>query len=156
MRFHFKRQRGIHDLCMADYAEEKGSGRMDVAAFSVVTTGDLASEEADRLNKEGNYSKSLYLHGLSVQSAEGLAEWLHRRVRKEWGIPQAQGQRYAPGYPAWPDMEDQEKIFKLLQPERIGVKLTEGWQMVPEQSTSAIIFHHPECVYFSVNAGQTR
>jgi 5-methyltetrahydrofolate--homocysteine methyltransferase len=156
LRFTFKRQRGIHDLCMSDYAEEKGSTRLDTVSFSVVTTGDLATEEADRLNKAGNYSKSLYLHGLSVQSAEGLAEWIHRRVRREWGLPQGQGLRYSPGYPAWPDMEDQEKIWKLLQPERIGVKLTDGFQMVPEQSTSAIIFHHPECQYFSVTAGQSR
>jgi 5-methyltetrahydrofolate--homocysteine methyltransferase len=157
LRFHFKRQQGLHDLCMADYVEEKGpSARLDVAAFSLVTVGDLAGEEADRLNKAGDYTKSLYLHGLSVQAAEGLAEWLHRRVRREWGIPRGQGLRYSPGYPAWPDMQDQEKLFKLLEPGRIGVSLTEAWQMVPEQSTSAMILHHPDCAYFSVSAGQAR
>ncbi len=157
LRFRFRRQRGVHNLSMADYIEEKGpASRMDVVAFSVVTVGDAASEEADRLNKAGDFTKSLYLHGLSVQSAEGLAEWLHRRVRREWGIPNQQGLRFSAGYPAWPDMQDQEKIWKLLDPERIGVKLTEGWQMVPEQSTSAVLFHHPECQYFSVTAGQAR
>jgi 5-methyltetrahydrofolate--homocysteine methyltransferase len=150
LRFRFDRQAGGQRLCMSDYVEPKGSARgLDSVGFSVVTMGDQAGREAERLNLAGDFTASLYLHGLAVQAAEGLVEWLHRRLRVEWGIEAKRGLRYSPGYPAWADMEDQRKIWQLLEPGRIGVSLTEGFAMDPEQSTSAIIFHHPACQYFN-------
>jgi 5-methyltetrahydrofolate--homocysteine methyltransferase len=92
----------------------------------------------------------LYLHGLAVQAAEALAEWIHRRIRKEWGLKPDQGLRFSPGFPAWPRLEDQKRIWELLQPQEVlGVTLTEAWQMVPEATVSAMVMHHPGCVYFT-------
>jgi 5-methyltetrahydrofolate--homocysteine methyltransferase len=150
LRFRFDRQQGGQHLCMSDYVEPKGSARgLDSVGFSVVTMGDKAGKEAERLNLAGDFTASLYLHGLAVQAAEGLVEWLNRQVRAEWGIAPKRGLRYSPGYPAWTNMEDQAKLWQLLEPGRIGVSLTEGFAMDPEQSTSAIIFHHPACQYFN-------
>jgi len=152
VRLAFPRQPGERFLCLSDFFRaEPGS---DVAAFQVVTVGDQASKVADDMQEKGDYSRALYLHGLAVETAEALAEYWHRAVRKELGVPEGQGKRYSPGYPSWPDLADQRKLWKLLDPVRaIGVSLTSADQMVPEQSTSAIVLHHPEAVYFVLRAG---
>ena len=149
-RLSFPRQPDERHLCLADYfGEEPGS---DVVAFQVVTVGPEASRLAERWQEAGEYSRALYLHGLAVETAEALAEYWHRVVRQELGIPPEQGKRYSPGYPAWPELVDQRQIFKLLDPQHhIGVSLTAADQMVPEQSTSAIVVHHPEAIYYTVH-----
>ncbi|MGH7738511.1 MAG: methionine synthase [bacterium] len=150
-RFKFPRQRVGRHLCLSDHFKPVSSGEKDVVAFQVVTVGDKATEETERLNKEGKYTESFYLHGLSVQTAEAMAEWIHRRIRKEWDIPIGQGKRYSPGYPACPEQSDQEKYFRLLDATKaIGISLTEAHMMIPEQSTSAIVLHHPDSEYFAV------
>jgi 5-methyltetrahydrofolate--homocysteine methyltransferase len=136
---------------------------MDVLGCMLVTVGACASEAARALFEEHNYTEYLYLHGLSVEAAEALAELWHRRMRQELGIAGAdsadltrifrqeyQGSRYSFGYPACPNLEDQAKLFQLLAPERIGVRLSEEFQLEPEQSTSAIVVHHPEAKYFNI------
>jgi 5-methyltetrahydrofolate--homocysteine methyltransferase len=148
-RLSFPRQPDERFLCLADYfRSEPGS---DVVAFQVVTVGSEASRLAEEWNLKGDYARSLYLHGLAVETAEALADFWHGRVRRELGLPDDQGKRYSPGYPAWPRLEDQRVIWKLLDPERaIGVSLTSADQMDPEASTSAIVLHHPEAVYYTV------
>jgi len=148
-RLRLPRQNDDRHLCMADwFREERGS---DVCALQVVTVGDQASRIADEAQERGDYSRGLFLHGLAVETAEALAEYWHRQVRKELGVPEGQGKRYSPGYPSWPELADQTQVWKLLEPDRaIGVSLTEGHQMVPEQSTSAIVLHHPDAIYFIV------
>jgi 5-methyltetrahydrofolate--homocysteine methyltransferase len=139
------------------------SGKRDVVAFQLVTMGRRASEYSAGLFKSDNYQEYLLFHGLSVESAEALAEMWHKRIREELGIagndaPELtklfhqgyQGSRYSFGYPACPNLEDQTKLFELLDPARIGVELTEEYQLDPEQSTSAIIVHHPEAKYFNI------
>jgi 5-methyltetrahydrofolate--homocysteine methyltransferase len=117
----------------------------------VVTVGDQSSRIAEELQSRGEYARALYVHGLAVESAEALAEYWHRQVRRELGLPEGQGKRYSPGYPSWPELSDQAQVWKLLDPARtIGVSLTEAHQMVPEQSTSAIVLHHPDAIYFIV------
>ena len=163
VRFTFPRQPGGKHLCLADFFASRESGKMDVVAFHLVTVGRRASEYAHELFKSDNYSDYLYFHGLSVESAESLAELWHKRIREELGIASAdspeltrlfrqeyQGARYSFGYPACPRLEDQEKLFALLDPSRIDVTLSEEFQLEPEQSTSAIIVHHPEAKYFSI------
>jgi len=166
-RFTFPRQpieqRGGKNLCLADYFASVESGRVDVVPFQLVTMGRKASEHSHKLFSSDNYTDYLLFHGLSVESAEALAEMWHKRIREELGIaggdaPELaklfhqgyQGSRFSFGYPACPNLEDQTKIFELLQPERIGVELTEEFQLTPEQSTSAIIVHHPEARYFNI------
>ena len=167
MRFTFprqpKEQRGGKNLCLADYFAPKDSGKIDVVAFDLVTMGRRASEYAAELFKADNYTDYLLFHGLSVESAEALAEMWHQRIREELRIAENdapelaklfhqgyQGSRYSFGYPACPNLEDQTKLFELLQPERIEVELSEEFQLHPEQSTSAIIIYHPEAKYFNV------
>src|SRR5215207_8212146 len=163
-RFTFPRQPGGRRLCLADYFASKGSGRVDVVAFQLVTVGRRASQYAHELFRTDNYSDYLYFHGLSIETAEALAERWHKHVREELGIAGRdaaelaklfhqgyQGSRFSFGYPACPDLEDQTKLFELLGPERIGVELSEEFQLVPEQSTSAIIVHHEEAKYFSID-----
>ncbi|MCI0356676.1 MAG: cobalamin-dependent protein, partial [Acidobacteria bacterium] len=161
-RFTFPRQKEGRRLCISDFFAAQDSGRMDVIGLSVVTVGARASEESHRLFEAGEYTRYLYLHGLSVETAEALAELLHKRMREEIGIAgndspnicdlfhqKYRGSRYSFGYPACPSLEDQTKIFALLDPEHtIGVRLTSGYQIEPEQSTSAIVVHHPEAKYF--------
>ncbi len=150
-RFKFPRQRVGRHLCLSDYFKPVSSGEKDVVAFQVVTIGNKATDIIEQMNKDGKYSDSYYLHGLAVQTAEAMAEWIHRRIRKEWDLPIGQGKRYSPGYPACPEQSDQEKYFRLLDATKaIGITLTEAHMMVPEQSTSAIVLHHPECEYFAV------
>ncbi|HLM55356.1 MAG TPA: methionine synthase [Pyrinomonadaceae bacterium] len=164
VRFTFPRQPAGRRLCLADFFASKESGRVDVAAFHLVTVGRRASEYAQELFRSDNYADYLYFHGLSVESAEALAELWHKRVREELGIAGRdaaelnklfhqgyQGSRFSFGYPACPDLEDQTKLFELLRPERIGVELSEEFQLVPEQSTSAIVVHHEEARYFSID-----
>ena len=163
VRFTFPRQPAGKHLCLSDFFASRESGKMDVVAFHLVTIGRRASEYSHQLFKADNYSDYLYFHGLSVESAEALAEMWHKRIREELGIAGAdspdlsrlfrqeyQGSRYSFGYPACPDLEDQEKLFQLLDPSRIDVELSEEFQLEPEQSTSAIIVHHPEAKYFSI------
>jgi 5-methyltetrahydrofolate--homocysteine methyltransferase len=162
-RFTFPRQPAGKHLCLADYFASVESGRMDVVAFHLVTMGRRASEYSQQLFKSDNYSDYLYFHGLSVESAEALAELWHKKIREELGIAGKdapnlnelfrqgyQGSRFSFGYPACPNLEDQVKLFELLDPSRIDVELTEEFQLDPEQSTSAIIIHHPEARYFSI------
>ncbi len=150
-RFTFPRQADERFLCLADYFRPEPGA--DVVAFQVVTTGDLASRAAGEMQERGEYSRALYLHGLAVETAEALAEFWHREVRRELGLAEGQGKRYSPGYPSWPDLADQRKVWRLLDPERtVGVSLTSADQMVPEQSTSAVVLHHPEAVYFTLRA----
>jgi len=164
VRFTFPRQPSGKHLCLADFFASRESGRMDVVAFHLVTVGRRATEYAQELFKADNYADYLYFHGLSVESAEAMAELWHKRIRKELGIDGSdakqlsklfhqdyQGSRYSFGYPACPRLEDQEKLFALLDPGRIDVSLTEEFQLEPEQSTSAIIVHHPEAKYFSID-----
>jgi 5-methyltetrahydrofolate--homocysteine methyltransferase len=161
--FTFPRQPAGKHLCLADFFAARESGKMDTVAFHLVTIGRRASEYAQQLFKSDNYSDYLYFHGLSVESAEAMAELWHKRIREELGIAGAdspeltrlfrqdyQGARYSFGYPACPDLEDQQKLFELLDPARIDVELSEEFQLEPEQSTSAIIVHHPEAKYFSI------
>lgn len=163
VRFSFPRQTTDRFLCLADYFASVESGTMDVVAFHLVTVGKVASEYAATLYAANDYKDYLYFHGLSVESAEALAELWHKRIRAELGIAGKdateikrlfsqgyQGSRYSFGYPACPNLEDQEKLMQLLDGERIGVRLTEGFQLDPEQSTSAIVVHHPEARYFNV------
>jgi len=163
VRFTFPRQKGDRHLCLADYFAPRTSGRMDVAAFQLVTMGRTASEHSARLFGSNAYKDYLYFHGLSVESAEALAELWHRRVRQELGIAGKdaqdikrlfsqgyQGSRYSFGYPACPNLEDQTKLFALLDGTRIGVELTDEFSLNPEQSTNAIIVHHPEARYFNI------
>ncbi|MCX2185387.1 methionine synthase [Streptomyces sp. SKN60] len=166
-RFSFPRQERGRRLCLADYFRPEDSGETDVIALQVVTVGSRIGEETAKLFAADSYRDYLELHGLSVQLAEALAEYWHARVRSEWGIGHAdpaglegilrteyQGCRYSLGYPACPDLEDRAKIAELLRPERIGVALSEEYQLHPEQSTDAFVVHHPEASYF--NAGGQR
>jgi 5-methyltetrahydrofolate--homocysteine methyltransferase len=137
---------------------------MDVLGLSLVTIGSKASVETQKLFESGEYTKYLYLHGLSVETAEALAEYLHKKMRQDLGIADQdsphtrdlfhqkyRGSRYSFGYPACPNLEDQTKLFQLLHPEEnVGVKLTTGFLLEPEQSTSAIVVHHPQAKYFVV------
>jgi 5-methyltetrahydrofolate--homocysteine methyltransferase len=164
VRFTFPRQAAGRRLCLADFFAGMRSGRMDVLGCMLVTIGRKASEVTRELFEEHNYTDYLYLHGLSVESAEALAELWHRRMREELGIAGEdshdltrifrqgyRGSRYSPGYPACPNLEDQAKLFTLLDPGRIGVELSQEFQLDPEQSTSAIIVHHPEAKYFNIS-----
>jgi 5-methyltetrahydrofolate--homocysteine methyltransferase len=162
-RFTFPRQPAGKRLCLADYFASVDSGRMDVVAFDLVTVGRRASEYSQELFKRDNYADYLYFHGLSVESAEALAEYWHKHIRQELGIANDdakdlnklfrqgyQGSRFSFGYPACPNLEDQTKLFQLIDPSRIDVDLSEEFQLEPEQSTSAIVIHHPEARYFSI------
>jgi len=164
LRFTFPRQKEGRRLSIADFFAPKSSGKMDVLGVSLVTIGAVASTETQRLFEGGEYTKYLYLHGLSVETAEALAEFHHKKMREELGIAgddaseirdlfhqKYRGSRYSFGYPACPNLEDQTKLFALLKPEEnVGVRLTSGFLLEPEQSTSAIVVHHPAAKYFVV------
>ncbi len=154
-RFSFPRQDSSELLCLADYFAPVESGVMDVVALQVVTVGQAASERFDRYQEAGDYSEGYYTHGLAVQTAEATAEYLHRHIRRELGLAAGQGKRYSWGYPAIPDLDDHAKVFALLPAEQeLGLTLTESYQLVPEQSTAAILLHHPDAKYYSV--GESR
>ena len=148
--FKFPRKLEEPRKCLADYLSED-----DVVAFQAVTVGDRATQLCAQWEAAGEFTKSYFLHGLAVETAEALAEYWHRRVRAEMGLPPEQGKRYSAGYPAWPDLADQAGVWAVLHPERIGITLTEAHQMVPEQSTSAIIVWHPAASYYSVRTATT-
>jgi 5-methyltetrahydrofolate--homocysteine methyltransferase len=162
-RFSFPRQTEAPHLCIADFFRPIGSGDVDVAAFHIVTMGHAVSERTAELFAADKYQDYLLLHGLGVEMAEALAELWHRRIREELGIAdedgpdlhglfrqQYRGGRYSWGYPACPDLEDNEKVAELLGAERIGIEVGEdtGYQFQPEQSTSAVVCHHPRAKYF--------
>jgi len=162
-RFEFPRQRRDARLCLADFFRPRDSGQTDVIAFQLATMGPAVSVATAELFAKNAYREYLELHGLSVQLTEALAEYWHARVRAELGIDAAdpadleeffsvryQGARYSIGYPACPDLADRAKIARLLDPARIGVELSEEMQLHPEQSTDAIVVHHPQAKYFSV------
>ncbi|WP_282171319.1 methionine synthase [Cytobacillus firmus] len=161
--FEFPRQETEPFLCLADFLKSKESGQMDYVSFFTVTAGKGIRAIADRLKAEGRFLESHALQSLALETAEGLAELIHRQIRDRWGFPDPvemtmkdrfaakyQGQRFSYGYPACPDLEDQKKLFKLIQPEDIGVHLTEECMMEPEASVSAMVFAHPEARYFNV------
>jgi 5-methyltetrahydrofolate--homocysteine methyltransferase len=163
-RFSFPRQTRDRRLCISDFFASKESGKTDVVAFHVVTMGSTVSEAAAKLFAANNYREYLELHGLSVQLTESLAEHWHARMREELAVKGDdssdlqgildqgyRGSRYSFGYPACPDLEQQVQLCELLDPSRIGVELSEEFQLHPEQSTSAIIVHHPEAKYFNAN-----
>jgi 5-methyltetrahydrofolate--homocysteine methyltransferase len=163
-RFTFPRQTRDRRLCISDFFASKDSGKTDVVAFHVVTMGSTVSDAAAKLFAANNYREYLELHGLSVQLTESLAEHWHARIREELSVKSDdssdlmgildqgyRGSRYSFGYPACPDLEQQVQLCELLDPSRIGVELSEEFQLHPEQSTSAIIVHHPEAKYFNAN-----
>jgi 5-methyltetrahydrofolate--homocysteine methyltransferase len=160
-RFTFPRQNTRRRLCIADFFRSVESGEYDVLGMQLVTVGDKASDLAQELFKANKYQEYLYLHGFGVESAEGLAELWHKRMRQELGFgsddsPKMsqifqqgyRGSRFSFGYGACPNLEDRAKIAQLLQPESIGVSLSENFMLVPEQSTDAIVVHHPQAKYF--------
>jgi len=154
-RFTFPRQTSGDHLCLADYFAPVESGQFDVAAFQVVTVGQAATDRFETLQEAGDYSEAYYFHGLAVQTAEATAEYLHGHIRRELGLSVGQGKRYSWGYPAIPDLDDHRKVFDLLPAENeLGMSLTAAYQLVPEQSTAAIIVHHPDAKYF--NVGESR
>jgi 5-methyltetrahydrofolate--homocysteine methyltransferase len=161
--FRFKRQKVGDFLCLSDYMLPPRDRKRDHLALFVVTAGEGVRERSERAKNEGYYFKSHGLQALAIESAEACAEWLHRRIREDWGFPDPaemtmaqrftsryRGKRYSFGYPACPDLGDQAGLWKLLRPEEIGVQLTEGMMMDPEASVSALVFQHPDCTYFSV------
>ncbi|HXJ06000.1 MAG TPA: methionine synthase [Candidatus Acidoferrum sp.] len=160
--FRFPRQRVGDFLCLSDYVLPSQSGKRDHIALFVVTAGEGVRERSEKAKNEGYYFKSHGMQALAIESAEACAEWLHRRIREDWGFPDPpemtmaqrftsryRGKRYSFGYPACPNLDDQAGIWKLLRPDEIGVQLTDGFMMDPEASVSALVFQHPDCAYFS-------
>ena len=155
VRFKFPRQADGERLCLADYFAPVESGQLDVVAFQVVTVGQEATQRFDNWQEAGDFSEAYYMHGLAVQTAEATAEYLHRHIRRELGLPEGQGKRYSWGYPAIPELDDHRKVFDLLPAESdLGMSLTTAFQLVPEQSTAAIVVHHPGAKYFTL--GESR
>jgi 5-methyltetrahydrofolate--homocysteine methyltransferase len=163
--FRFARQPRDNGLCLSDYILEAEDGRRDHLVLFVVTAGAGIREQAEEWKRGGEFFKAHAVQALALETAEACAEWLHRRIREDWGFPDPpgltmqdrftsryRGKRYSFGYPACPNLEDQQGIWKLLEPEDIGVALTDGMMMDPEASVSALVFHHPDCIYF--NAGE--
>lgn len=162
-RFTFPRQQKEPFLCLADYLKPKESGIMDYVCMFAVTAGKGVRELSKMFKDNGDFLKSHALQALALETAEGLAERMHQQIRDQWGFPDSpdftmqerftakyQGQRFSFGYPACPNLEDQEKLFKLLQPEEIGIQLTDGFMMEPEASVTALVFSHPQARYFNV------
>jgi 5-methyltetrahydrofolate--homocysteine methyltransferase len=158
-----KRQKIADRLCLSDYILPGHSGKRDHVALFVVSAGEGVRERSEAAKNAGYYFRSHGLQSLAIETAEACAEWLHRRIREDWGFPDPpemtmaqrftsryRGKRYSFGYPACPDLEDQAGLWKLLRPEEIAVDLTEGFMMDPEASVSALAFIHPDCTYFSV------
>ena len=154
-RFHFPRQEGRERLCLADYYRSVKSGDVDVAVLQVVTVGQNATSHFERLQGANEYTEAFYAHGYSVEMAEATAEWLHRHVRRELGIPGGRGKRYSWGYGACPDLDDHAVVFQLLPEARteLGMDHTVSFQLLPEQSTAAMITHHPDAKYYAVRTG---
>jgi 5-methyltetrahydrofolate--homocysteine methyltransferase len=163
--FTFPRQRREDGISLADFVAPSRNGQRDSVALFVVGAGHGIRQHAEAYKERGEYLKSHAIQALAIETAEACAEWLHRRIREDWGFPDPpevtmldrfkskyRGRRYSFGYAACPNLEDQQGIFKLLHPEDIGVVLTEGCMMDPEASVSAIVFQHPDCIYFDVNS----
>ncbi|MDZ4718682.1 MAG: methionine synthase [Roseiflexaceae bacterium] len=155
-RFNFPRQPERERLCIADYFRSVESGEMDVVALQVVTMGTKVDDMTEELQKQGDYSRGYYIHGLSVSLAEALAELTNRLIQQGLGLKGSAGKRYSWGYPACPDLDEHAKLFQILPTEKIGVTLTEAFQLVPEQSTAAIVVHHPEAKYFAIGSARER
>lgn len=155
-RFVNPRQPGNDHVCLADFFRPKDSGELDVVALQAVTVGDEVTELMAQLEKDGEFAEQLFVHGLGVQTAEGLAEWLHSKVREDLGIPATQGRRYSWGYPAVPDQSEHEKVDALLQLSTIGMEISDGYAPVPEQSTLALVAHHPQAFYFGMKQGKLK
>ncbi len=153
-RFVCPRQPGHDRICLADFYRPKDSGELDVVALQAVTSGAEVTELMAQLEADGEFAEQLFVHGLGVQSAEGLAEMVHAKVRVDFGIGAAQGRRYSWGYPAVPDQSEHEKVNQLLDLSRIGMTLTGGFAPEPEQSTLAIVTHHPDATYFGMKSGK--
>jgi 5-methyltetrahydrofolate--homocysteine methyltransferase len=153
-RLTFPRQPAHDRLCLSDYWRPIESGERDVCVLQAVTVGPEVTKLCERLESEGEFAEQLFVHGLGVQSAEGTAEWLHQRVRDELGITPEQGRRYSWGYPACPEQEQHVPVFKLLNAESIGLSLSHGFAVEPEQSTVAIVAHHPQASYFGMRSGR--
>jgi len=152
-RFKFPRQPGGEFLCISDYFAPVESGQVDVCALQAVTVGESATEQFERLQGQNQYSEAYFFHGLAVQTAEATANYVTRHVRQELKLNEGQGKRYSWGYPACPDLEDHEIVFRLMpQVSEIGLSLTVSYQLVPEQSTAAIFTHHPDAKYYSVGS----
>ena len=152
-RLVFPRQPRHERICLADFYRPLDSGEADVCALQAVTVGDEVTELTTRLQAEGEFSEQLFVHGLGVQAAEGMAEWLHARIREGLGIAPTQGRRYSWGYPACPEQSEHEKVFRLLDARSIGLCLSGGYALEPEQSTVAIVAHHPQAIYFGMKSG---
>jgi len=141
--FDFPRSTKPKHLCLADYF-----GKDDVVAFQAVTVGNKVADIIEQWNKDDKYTDAYYLHGLAVEFAEGMAAWLNQRIKIELGIKEKGGLRYSWGYPSCPDVSQHNLVWTLLGPEKYGMTLTESGQIVPEQSTAAIVVHHPQAEYF--------
>ena len=152
-RLVFPRQPKHDRICLTDFYRPIDSGERDLVALQGVTVGPEVTELMAQLEKDGEFAEQLYTHGLGVQTAEGLAEWLHAEVRRELGIELDQGRRYSWGYPACPDQSEHTKVWDLLELDEIGMYLSDGFAVMPEQSTVAIIAHHPQAVYFGMKSG---
>jgi len=152
-RLVFPRQPKHDRICLADFFRPLSSGERDVCALQAVTAGDEVTQLMARLEADGEFSEQLFVHGLGVQTAEGMAEWLHAKVRADLGIDPDQGRRYSWGYPACPDQSEHEKVFRLLDAPSIGLRLSGGYAVEPEQSTVAIVAHHPQAIYFGMRSG---
>jgi 5-methyltetrahydrofolate--homocysteine methyltransferase len=155
-RFVFPRQPERERLCLSDYFRSVESGEFDVAAFQIVTMGTAVDDLTEELQRQGDYSRGYYIHGLGVSLAEALAEYTNRLVRQSLGLGAGRGKRYSWGYPACPDLEEHAKLWQILPAHEIGVSLTDAFQLVPEQSTAAIVVHHPEAKYFSIGSAAER
>jgi 5-methyltetrahydrofolate--homocysteine methyltransferase len=164
--FTFPRQPSGERLCLSDYCRDVSSGELDAVAIFVVTCGKGIRELSQAWKEAGEYLRSHMLQAIAIEGAEGFAEWLHKRIRADWGFADSpelslrdilknkyRGVRVSFGYPACPDLADQRKLFRLLNPAQIGVELTEGDMMDPEASVSALVFHHPDAKYFRTDVG---
>jgi 5-methyltetrahydrofolate--homocysteine methyltransferase len=160
-RLVFPRQPRHDRICLADFFrplpdrahDGDGAPPWDVVALQAVTAGEEVTELMASLEADGEFAEQLFVHGLGTQCAEGMAEWLHARIRSDLGIGARQGRRYSWGYPACPDQSEHEKVFRLLDAPSIGLRLSGGYALEPEQSTVAIVAHHPQAVYFGMRSG---
>jgi 5-methyltetrahydrofolate--homocysteine methyltransferase len=165
--FHFGRQAKSDGLCLSDYALDPEDGRRDHIVLFAATAGEGVVAHSEEAKARGEFFKAHALQALGIETAEASTEWLHRRIREDWGFPDPptltmqerftsryRGKRYSFGYPACPNLEDQAKLWKLLRPEEIGIQLTDGFMMEPEASVSALVFHHPDCAYFTASGAE--
>jgi 5-methyltetrahydrofolate--homocysteine methyltransferase len=154
LRFSFPRQSAGECLCLADYLTPAASQQFDVLPLQLVTVGHAATQRIQALQDAGDYSEAYFSHGLAVQLAEATAEFIHQKIRRELGISARQGKRYSWGYPPLPDLTEHGKLFHLLPAEeKMDMTLTAAFQLVPEQSTAAMVIHHPQAKYFTIQNG---